>query len=52
MKIALATVRIIDRDIYYNLMQMERYMKEAKAKMGASADGKTINEVAKEIMGL
>ena len=27
-------------------------MKEAKAKMGASADGKTINEVAKEIMGL
>ena len=27
-------------------------MKEAKAKMGASADGKTINEIAKEIMGL
>lgn len=27
-------------------------MKEAKSKMGASADGKTINEVAKEIMGL
>ena len=27
-------------------------MKEAKAKMGASAEGKTINEVAKEIMGL
>ena len=27
-------------------------MKEAKAKMGTSADGKTINEVAKEIMGL
>lgn len=27
-------------------------MKEAKAKMGAAADGKTINEVAKEIMGL
>ena len=25
-------------------------MKEAKAQMGASADGKTINEVAKEIM--
>ena len=27
-------------------------MKEAKAKLGASAEGKTINEVAKEIMGL
>lgn len=31
---------------------MGAIMKEAKAKMGASADGKTINEVAKEIMGL
>ncbi|HIU65953.1 MAG TPA: carbon-nitrogen hydrolase family protein [Candidatus Caccomorpha excrementavium] len=31
MKIALASVRIIDRDIQYNLSQMERYMKEAKA---------------------
>ena len=27
-------------------------MKEAKAKMGASAEGKTINEVAKEILKL
>lgn len=34
MKIALASAQIIDRDIKYNLSQMERYMKEAKA-MGA-----------------
>ena len=26
-------------------------MEEAKAKIGASADGKTINEVAKELLG-
>lgn len=31
MKIALASARIVDRDIPYNLSQMERYMKEAKA---------------------
>ena len=34
------------------MKEMGVIMKEAKAKMGASADGKTINEVAKEIMGL
>ena len=34
------------------MKDMGSIMKEAKAKMGASADGKTINEVAKEIMGL
>ena len=34
MKIALASVRIVDRDINYNLSQIERYMKEAK-EMGA-----------------
>ena len=34
------------------MKDMGNIMKEAKAKMGASADGKTINEVAKEIMGL
>ena len=34
------------------MKDMGTIMKEAKAKMGASADGKTINEVAKEIMGL
>ena len=32
MKIALASVKIVDRDIQYNLLQMERYMKEAKEK--------------------
>ena len=31
MKIALASARIVDRDINHNLSQMERYMKEAKA---------------------
>ena len=35
-----------------SMKDMGIIMKEAKAKMGASADGKTINEVAKEIMGL
>ena len=35
-----------------SMKDMGVIMKEAKAKMGASADGKTINEVAKEIMGL
>lgn len=35
-----------------SMKDMGTIMKEAKAKMGASADGKTINEVAKEIMGL
>ena len=31
MKIALASARMIDRDINYNLSQLQRYMKEAKA---------------------
>ena len=35
-----------------SMKDMGAIMKEAKAKMGASADGKTINEVAKEILGL
>ena len=35
-----------------SMRDMGAIMKEAKAKMGASAEGKTINEVAKEIMGL
>ena len=34
------------------MKEMGAIMKEAKAQMGSSADGKTINEVAKEIMGL
>lgn len=32
MKVALASARIVDRDINYNLLQVERYMKEAKVK--------------------
>ena len=35
-----------------SMKEMGAIMKEAKSKMGAAADGKTINEVAKEIMGL
>ena len=35
-----------------SVKDMGAIMKEAKNKMGASADGKTINEVAKEILGL
>lgn len=35
-----------------SMKDMGNIMKMAKAKMGASADGRTINEVAKEIMGL
>lgn len=31
MKIALASARIVDRDINHNLLQMKRYMKEAKS---------------------
>ena len=34
-----------------SMKDMGAIMKEAKSQMGASADGKTINEVAKEIMG-
>ena len=33
-----------------SMKDMGAIMKEAKAKMGASAEGKTINEVAKEIL--
>ena len=33
-----------------SIKDMGKVMKEAKAKMGASADGKTINEVAKELL--
>lgn len=35
-----------------SMKDMGTIMKEAKAKMGASAEGKTINEVAKEILKL
>ena len=35
-----------------SMKDMGAIMKEAKSQMGASADGKTINEVAKEIMRL
>lgn len=35
-----------------SMKDMGAIMKESKVKLGASAEGKTINEVAKEIMGL
>ena len=34
-----------------SMKEMGIIMKEAKAKMGTSADGKTINEVVKELLG-
>ena len=43
---------IIEKTGATSMKDMGAIMKEAKAKMGASAEGKTINEVAKEIMGL
>lgn len=44
--------KIISKIGATTMKDMGAIMKEAKAQMGASADGKTINEVAKEIMGL
>ena len=44
--------KIIARIGATTMKDMGIIMKEAKAQMGAAADGKTINEVAKEIMGL
>ena len=46
-------LEVIIKEIGATTMKdMGLIMKEAKAKMGGSADGKTINEVAKEILGL
>ena len=44
--------KIIEEIGATSMKDMGAIMKEAKEKMGASAEGKTINEVAKEIMGL
>lgn len=44
--------KIIEKIGATSMKDMGAIMKEAKAQMGASADGKTINEVAKEIIGL
>lgn len=51
-EIKLELEKIITEIGAITMKDMGAIMKEAKAKMGASADGKTINEVAKEIMGL
>ncbi len=51
-KIKVELEKIISKLGATTMKDMGAIMKEAKAQMGASADGKTINEVAKEIMGL
>lgn len=43
--------QIIEQTGATSIKDMGIIMKEAKAKMGASADGKTINEVVKELLG-
>ncbi len=43
--------QIIEQTGATTMKEMGIIMKEAKAKMGASADGKTINEVVKELLG-
>lgn len=43
--------QIIEQTGATSMKEMGIIMKEAKAKMGASADGKTINEVVKELLG-
>ena len=45
-------IKIINEIGATSMKDMGTIMKQAKAQMGTSADGKTINEVAKEIMGL
>lgn len=42
---------IIEQTGATSIKDMGIVMKEAKQKMGASADGKTINEVVKELLG-
>lgn len=44
--------KIISETGAISMKDMGNIMKEAKLRMGASADGKTINELAKELMGL
>ena len=43
--------QIIEQTGATSIKDMGIIMKEAKEKMGASADGKTINEVVKELLG-
>ena len=42
---------IIEKTGATSIKDMGTVMKEAKAEMGASADGRTINEVVKELLG-
>lgn len=49
-EIAVIVKQIIDETGATSMKEMGIIMKEAKAKMGASADGKTINEVVKELL--
>ena len=43
--------KVIDETGATSMKDMGIVMKEAKAKIGAGADGKTINEVVKELLG-
>lgn len=43
--------QIIEQTGATSVKDMGNVMKEAKIKIGATADGKTINEVAKELLG-
>ena len=43
--------KVIDATGATSIKDMGIVMKEAKAKIGAGADGKTINEVVKELLG-
>lgn len=50
-EITVIVKQIIEQTGATSVKDMGNVMKEAKAKIGASADGKTINEVAKELLG-
>lgn len=50
-EIATIVKDIIEQTGATSIKDMGIVMKEAKQKMGASADGKTINEVVKELLG-
>lgn len=50
-EIAVIVKDIIEKTGATSMKDMGMVMKEAKANMGASADGKTINEVVKELLG-
>ncbi len=50
-EISVIVKQIIEQTGATSMKDMGMIMKQAKATMGASADGKTINEVVKELLG-